>query len=215
MKNIMKDIIKRHPILLTLSKRLLFRYRQFGSMSKWKSLAKKQEIKLELGSGSKYGENGWTTIDIGNADISWDLRKGIPLANGSVKRIYSSHLLEHIPYHQLLIFLRECQRVLSSDGEFSVCVPNFQFYIDAYKEGKLFSERNTWWQPGLIDTGSVIDQLNYVAYMKDEHKYMFDEENLVKTLLKAGFTEARLRKFDETVDLLERKTGSIYAIAKK
>ena len=72
-----------------------------------------------------------------------------------------------------------------------------------------------WWQPGLIDTGSAIDQLNYSAYMKDEHKYMFDEENLINTLKKAGFSNAQLRKFDKTLDLQERDYESIYAVAVK
>ena len=137
------------------------------------------------------------------------------MPDNCVSKIYSSHLLEHIPYEQLIIFLYECHRVLKVDGEFSVCVPNFRFWVDAYKEDKLFKERKTWWQPGLIDTGSAIDQLNYSAYMKDEHKYMFDEENLINTLKKAGFSNAQLRKFDKTLDLQERDYESIYAVAVK
>ena len=190
-------------------------YHQIGSMKKWKRLELSDTVKLELGSGAKKGVNGWTTVDQTNADISWDLRNGIPLPNDSVDRIYSSHLLEHIPYDQLLPFLRECRRVMKSNAEFSVCVPNFRLYIDAYKDGKLFRSRETWWQPGLIDTGSSMDQLNYLAYMKDEHKYMFDEENLINTLAKAGFLNAQIRDFDEELDMRERDIESVYAKASK
>jgi predicted SAM-dependent methyltransferase len=172
-------------------------------------------VKLELGSGTKKGTNGWTTVDIGQADISWDLRRGIPLPNDSVDRIYSSHLLEHIPYGKLLLFLRECRRVMKKSAEFSVCVPNLKLYVDAYKDGKLFRSRDTWWQPGLVDTGSSIDQLNYFVYMKDEHKYMFDEENLINTLTKCGFSNVKLREFDEELDILKRDKESIYAKASK
>ena len=128
-------------------------------------------------------------------------------------KVLSSQL--HIPYDNLIPFLHECRRVMKSGGEFSVCVPNFRLYVDAYKDGKLFRNRETWWQPGLIDTGSSIDQLNYIAYMKDEHKYMFDEENLINTLTKCGFSNVQLRDFNEELDLRERDNDSIYAKASK
>ena len=102
---------------------------------------------------------------------------------------------------------------MKTEAEFLVCVPNFRFYVDAYKEGKLFRSRDTWWQPGIVDTGSSIDQINYLAYMLDEHKYMFDEENLVKTLIKAGFSKVELREFNGELDLIERDFESIYAKA--
>ena len=216
MKKIFKEAEKKLPLLCFLAKKFLLLFKKFISKDKWNALIKnKKEIKLELGSGNKKGENGWTTVDIVHSDIKWDLSKGIPLPDNCVSKIYSSHLLEHIPYEQLIIFLYECRRVLKVDGEFSVCVPNFRFWVDAYKEDKLFKERKMWWQPGLIDTGSAIDQLNYSAYMKDEHKYMFDEENLINTLKKAGFSNAQLRKFDKTLYLQERDYESIYAFVVK
>ena len=216
MKKSLKEAVKKLPLFYSLAKKYLSIYQKLRSKHKCNALIKnKTEIKLELGSGNKKGKNGWTTVDILNSDISWDLSKGIPLPDNCVSKIYSSHLLEHIPYEQLIIFLYECRRVLKVDGEFSVCVPNFRFWVDAYKEDKLFKERKMWWQPGLIDTGSAIDQLNYSAYMKDEHKYMFDEENLINTLKKAGFSNAQLRKFDKTLDLQERDYESIYAVAVK
>jgi predicted SAM-dependent methyltransferase len=215
METLLKDFIKKSPLLLFSAKKTLSVYNQFGSKGKWRRLALSETIKIELGSGPKKGKNGWTTIDQGSADISWDLRHGIPLPSDSVDKIYSSHLLEHIPYDQLIPFLRECRRVMKSNAEFSVCVPNFRFYVDAYKEGELFLSRETWWQPGLIDTGSCIDQLNYLAYMKGEHKYMFDEENLKNTLTKAGFSNVQLRDFEGELDLPERDIESIYAKAGK
>ena len=101
------------------------------------------------------------------------------------------------------------------EGKFLVCVPNFKLYIDAYQEGRMFKNRDSWWKPGLIDTGSTIDQLNYITYMRGQHKYMFDEENLINTLRQAGFSDVKLRKFDHQLDLKERDSESIYALALK
>ena len=215
MKQVAKEFIKKSPILLAVARIARTLIYQVGAKKRWKKLEKSSFVKIELGSGAKKGKDGWITVDQYGADINWDLRRGIPLPNGSVDKIYSSHLLEHIPYQQLIPFLRECRRVMKSDAEFSVCVPNFRLYVDAYKNKKLFRSRDTWWQPGIVDTGSSIDQLNYLAYMLDEHKYMFDEENLINTLIQAGFSNAQLREFDEELDLLERDIESIYAIAEK
>ena len=215
MKEIVKEFIRKIPILLPAARISRTLINRVGGKKQWKKLEKSSFVKIELGSGSKKGKDGWTTVDQYGADIIWDLRRGIPLPNETVDKIYSSHLLEHIPYQQLIPFLRECRRVMKSDAEFSVCVPNFRLYVDAYKNKTLFSSRDTWYQPGIIDTGSSIDQLNYLAYMLDEHKYMFDEENLINTLTQAGFSNAQLREFDADLDLPERDFESIYAIAKK
>ena len=69
---------------------------------------------------------------------------------------------------------------------------------------------NNW-----INTGSKLDQVNYMAYMDGHHKYLFDEENLIKTLLTAGFRSAELRNFDSNLDIKERDFESIYALARK
>lgn len=179
----------------------------------WQNLAKQEWIKLEFGSGHKLGKNGWTTVDLYGADINYDLRRGIPLADNSVAAIYSSHMLEHIPYQQLIPFLQECRRVLAGDGYLSVCVPNARQYIEAYLQQQYFRDPESFYQPARVNTGSFIDQLNYVAYMGGEHMYMFDPENLVNTLKMAGFSQVHLREFEPGLDIVERHEGSIYAKA--
>ena len=211
----MKKYFKKLPLLFFLANKIVSQYRQLTSYLKWKNLTKSSEIKLELGSGERKGTNGWTTIDNKSSDINWDLRRGIPLPDNCVDKIYSSHLLEHIPYNELIAFLSECHRVMKVNGEFSVCVPNFRLYINSYIEGENFKDKSLWHQPGLINTGSAIDQLNYMMYMDGQHKYMFDEENLINTLYLSGFKDVSLRDFDYTLDLKERDFESIYAVAFK
>lgn len=197
--------------------RRFFRIAKLRRIAKrhWRELEKKEQIKLEVGSGRKLGKNGWTTVDLYGADINYDLRRGIPLSDSSVDSIYSSHLLEHMQYKDLLSFLQECRRVLKDDGIFSVCVPDIRPYIEAYLNKTYFRNPNTFYQPATVDTGSFIDQVNYVAYMGGEHMYMFDQENLVNILARSGFRSASLREFDAQIDSTERKEGSIYAIAYK
>lgn len=182
---------------------------------KWRSLKNKEIIWLEFGSGHKKGTGGWTTVDLVGADISCDLRKGIPLPDESVDRIYSSHMFEHIPYQELVFFINECFRVLKKGGELSVCVPNAGLYIQAYIAGSWFRPIETCHKPAVVDTGSFLDQVNYIAYMGQEHRYMFDEENLINTLKMAAFRDVALREFDASIDLETRHFESIYAVAVK
>lgn len=188
---------------------------RLNAYRRWSALRKHDRILLELGSGTKRGVNGWTTVDLFGADISYNLSQGIPLLNESVDRIYTSHMLEHIKYKDMLYFINECFRVLKKGGEFSVCVPNAKLYIQAYMNNVQFRAKEDCYEDALIETGSFIDQVNYIAYMGGQHNYMFDPDNLINTLKKAPFSDVRLRRFDESLDLKERDFESLYAIAIK
>jgi predicted SAM-dependent methyltransferase len=184
------------------------------AMRRWRALGGENTILLELGSGAKKGENGWITVDIGGADINYDLRRGIPLRDCCVDGIYTSHMLEHIPYKELIEFISECKRVLKNGGYLSVCVPNAALYIEGYiSKTNPLSESHTFYQPAVVETGSFLDQVNYIAYMDGHHHYLFDKENLVNTLKMGGFEKVVLRDFDSSLDLESRHFGSIYAIA--
>jgi predicted SAM-dependent methyltransferase len=209
------NFVKKIPLLKKIIKFLYGVFLLTISLYKWHRLYKLDEIKLELGSGAKRGNNGYTTVDIYGADIYRDLRNGIPLKNNTVSSIYTSHMLEHIPFKQLIIFLEECLRVLKPGGTLSVCVPNARNYIQAYIEKREFRDSKDFYKPAIVKTGSFLDQVNYMAYMDGQHCYLFDEENLVNTLRLAGFSEVLLRTFDKSIDLVERDFESIYALARK
>ena len=96
-----------------------------------------EDIWLEIGSGRKYGTDGWVTMNVElECDLHADLRDGIPFPNSTVSRIYSSHLFEHLTYPDGQRLMMEARRVLTEGGEFSICVPNARLYIDAYTSGK-------------------------------------------------------------------------------
>lgn len=214
-KSILKINIKKYiPKFLKIPlQKIKFLILSNFALIQWYQLSNKDLIKLELGSGAKKGEHGFITVDINGANITWDLKNGIPLQDNSVDLIYSSHLLEHIPFKELILFLKECRRVLKNNGVFSVCVPNAGNYLNAYFKGDTFEI--DYYPPAIIETGSKIDQINYIAYMDGHHRYLFDEENLINTLLTAGFKYAQLRNFDSNLDSKVRDCESIYALAKK
>lgn len=174
------------------------------------------DVFVEVGAGDKKGQGGWLTIDITrNCDIFWDLRKGLPFPDGSIKKIYSSHFFEHLSFREIQQFLAECNRVLAQGGTFSICVPNARLYIEAYlRSGPPMDEQLLGYRPAYNNT-TRIDYVNYIAYMDGHHKHMFDEENLLHMLNSCGLRNARLRAFDPSLDLKERDAESIYAEAEK
>ncbi len=94
-------------------------------------------------------------------------------------------------------------------------MPNARIFIEAYvNSDPLDRDQFLGWTPAFNNTTSI-DYVNYVAYMDGQHKYMFDEENLLHILKSKGFRNARLRPFDSDLDLKERDSVSIYAAAEK
>jgi predicted SAM-dependent methyltransferase len=169
-------------------------------------------IRLELGSGSKKGTDGWTTLDlVPGCDMYCDLANGIPFPSNSVKDIYSSHLFEHLTFKQAQAFLHECLRVMVPGGKFSICVPNARLYLEAYLNGQLLDDQRFLNYKPAYNRTTGIDYVNYIAYMDGQHKYMFDRENLVYVLQQGGFKNVRIREFDKTVDMERRDCYSIYA----
>jgi predicted SAM-dependent methyltransferase len=196
-----------------------FLYRTFrilDSRRKWRKVRKLDRVQLDIGSGSDGHKSGWVTVDLNGAYITHDLRKKLPLQNSSVQKIYSSHFFEHLPYNDMRKVLKECYRVLKKSGEIYIVVPNGKLFINAYlnKTNYFDGKENEMYQGGFTDTDSFIDQVNYIAYLGGEHRYLYDEENLVNILKQSGFN-AKLRAFDPELDLRVREHDSVFAVGVK
>jgi predicted SAM-dependent methyltransferase len=171
-------------------------------------------IYLDLG-GADSGKDEWISVDMTlQCDIYWDLRLPIPLPDNSVSKIYSSHLFEHLTYSEGQKLLKESFRLLKPGGTFSICVPNARIYVDHYLGVKEVPQDYFGWKPAFNNT-TAIDAINYVAYMDGEHKYMFDQQNLLHILTAAGFANVTQRDFDPNTDKAERDYESLYAIGTK
>ncbi len=85
-------------------------------------------IKLDLGAGA-YPREGFVRLDFdscgGATDIVWDVaRCGIPLPDGCVGELYTSHFLEHIAPTDLHFVLMECFRVCAHTAKAFIRVPH-------------------------------------------------------------------------------------------
>ncbi len=173
-------------------------------------------LKLEIGAGRKKGTNGWITIDMNTeCDMYWNLLNPLPFPENTADVIYSSHVMEHFYYDELIALLNNCYKTLKPNGIFSACVPDASIYINAYVNSQELDPQKYCRYSPAFNYFSKIDLINYIAYMDGHHKYMFDSENLVKMLEKVGFSNVQLRQFDSKIDKLERDYQSIYVKAIK
>ena len=196
-------------------KKIKFELRKLRSILRVKKiLGQRDVINLEIGSGPQRGNDEWVTLDIcKQSDLTWSLTDGLPFPDGSVNKIYASHVFEHFSYDELQQILSSCHRVLAPEGQLLVCVPNARLYISAYMNDEDLEEWD-FYEPAL-NYHSRIDYVNYAAYMGGHHKHLFDEDNLLSILRSAHFESAQLRSFDPELDLEWRRFESIYAIAHK
>ncbi|MBE9125847.1 MULTISPECIES: class I SAM-dependent methyltransferase [unclassified Coleofasciculus] len=215
LKKTLKGVIP--SFIISFAKVIISFTKEKKSNSLIKEILKKENyINLEIGAGDQRGENGWITLDLTrNCDIYWDLRKGIPFPDESIHKIYSSHLFEHLSFKEIQKLLDECSRVLVPGGYFSICVPNARIYIEAYLQKERLDKSIFFNYKSAYNNTTKIDYVNYTAYMNGEHKYMFDEENLVAILEKKGFKNVHSRSYNPNLDKRERDFESIYAEAQK
>lgn len=100
-------------------------------------------MKLDIGCGTQKLE-GYTGVD---AFVETDIKAQmweIPLADGSVEEIYSSHALEHVEMKMVQPTLKEWLRLLNPGGTLLLQVPNLdycaKFWLTHKPEEHLWAE---------------------------------------------------------------------------
>ena len=85
--------------------------------------------------------------------------------------------------------------------------------ISTNELGKLFEKLGLHLNNSQLQ--NMMNLMDQVNYMDQQHKFMFDKENLINILKKIQFKIVTLRDFDESLDMKSRDFESIYAIAIK
>ncbi len=91
-------------------------------------------VLCNVGCGTRH-HPAWINIDFhgdGSDVLLWDLRRGLPLPDGSCDVVYSSHVIEHFDRDGARRFLAECRRVLKPRGIVRVVAPDLEGIARAY-----------------------------------------------------------------------------------
>lgn len=99
-------------------------------------------MKLDIGCGI-FKQEGYTGVDVDqstNPDICAPMWN-IPLPDGSVDEIFSSHALEHVTKFQVVLVLQEWKRLLKPGGVAVIRVPDLAWCCRAWLE----HPQTDWW----------------------------------------------------------------------
>ncbi len=157
---------------------------------------------LNLGSGT-YNAPGWVNVDLWglhrawgvDPDVIWDLRRPLPLPDGSVRAVFLEHVLEHLPAPVGLAALDQAHRLMEPGGVLRVSVPDFGRYACSYAD----RVRGRGGSADLISSerpGRPTDLLAVAEVVYDHgHVSIWDAPTLIELLRAAGFTDVRECRF--------------------
>lgn len=170
-----------------------------------RALAARRHLLVHLGCGNALLP-GWLNLDCypppqapGVEIMTLDLRRGLPLADGSVAALFSEHFLEHLPFETVrTVILPEIRRVLEPGGRVRIGVPNGEYFVDqyvAYRAGT----RDPIFESQRHDK-TPMTMLNEIAHGFG-HYFAYDFQTFERILSAAGFVQVRrCAPFDTTVD---------------
>jgi hypothetical protein len=171
-------------------------------------------LALHLACGEHHVD-GWLNIDLvgSRADMFWDLRKRLPVKQGTVRAIFHEHFIEHLPLADAVQMLTDCHGLLRPGGVLRIGVPDFQRHFRSYIESDGFLEQIRPGRP------SPLFALNELIYSYG-HTSLWDPDTFRIVLNEIGFAEVQVKEFGQSVlapapDLLDRQFGTLYIEAIK
>ena len=161
-------------------------------------------MKLNLGCDTCYlNHKGWTDIDLqphAPHVVKADALH-LPYKNSSADFVFTSHLIEHMPYADGLLLLAECRRVLKPGGRIRVTTPDLAFLAD-------------------LITGTGMQAFDYLKFQQQSspkeipkprasfvvnrfvrawgHLFIYDQLTLMDAMLETGFKTITSHKVGES-----------------
>jgi SAM-dependent methyltransferase len=140
--------------------------------------------------------------------VKWDMYQ-IPLVDGIVSTIYSSHALEHLPFHRAKLALVEWGRVLKQGGRVFLAIPDLEVICQKMLDPEIPVEvRHSWYHytlfgyqidPNTLKQPNNLNLSDVSDFPLDEgqfHRCGFTEETIQYFLRQAGFDIAEIFKYD-------------------
>lgn len=130
-----------------------------------------------------------------------DIVRGLPIPDGSVYAMYSSHVLEHLYLDECRLALKNSFRHLQSGGYFRLVVPDISKLATAYlgdpeeHAGMRFVGSLHMTVP---EKPRTVMRLIRLIFGHSQHRWMWDFGGLASELRKAGFSEVREAQMNDS-----------------
>lgn len=138
---------------------------------------------------------GWANIDLtpGTAGVwRWDLRRGVPFADQSLRFVFTEHMIEHVPRVDAGRLLRDCRRALRPGGVIRISTPDLAQLLDCYRSGTIDLWRDLGWMP------ETPCRMMNEALRLWGHQFIYDEAELRGLLEECGFRDPCRRPWRES-----------------
>jgi predicted SAM-dependent methyltransferase len=185
--------LQRRIIRSTKARPLMMSYFKWSSASKIeKYFSEKSVRKVQVGSGD-YRLQGWLNTDI-EPDIDtiyMDATERFPFPDASIDYIFSEQMIEHIPYSEGIVMLKECFRVLKHGGKVRTATPDLSRYIELFEapqseQAKQFIREKMKYH-SWIPTRSPEVMIINMQMREWGHAFLYDKATLREIHEKAGF----------------------------
>jgi predicted SAM-dependent methyltransferase len=175
------------------------------TLRKMRALKGSMDLSINVASGGR-GFPGWVNIELQRAKdttICLDVRRKLPFANGSARRIFAEHIIEHLDFREDTPSLfREFHRILVPHGAVRIIVPDAERFLEAYvgKDRDLW--RNLGWDIDRLpaDIYTPMHVINHIFHQGGEHLFAYDFETLEWALRRAGFPTVLRQSFGTSID---------------
>lgn len=134
---------------------------------------------------------GWINVDLapsGAVDAVVDCTGDLPFADRALAFLHCEDLLEHVEREKGIAMLRECFRVLRPGGVLRILTPDLRQLVQkVYLEG---APLHLDWCAAQLSASGPCQSLNMHLRMSGEHRFVYDEPELRRTLEAIGFRVA-------------------------
>lgn len=173
---------------------------------KVRDLQGRSGLSVNFGSGGR-GLDGWINIDVRpdhkDQYVALDLRRRLPFADGSVKRILAEHVIEHLDFRDdIRRVFAEFFRILEPAGTVRIIVPDAERYMHAYVHRSAEEFNSLGWELDALpdDIYTPIHIVNHVFHQGGEHYFGWDFETMAWALKRAGFQEVLQQSYQRSRD---------------
>lgn len=183
-------------------------------------------LRVNIACGDIYIDE-WQNFDFANN--SSDVKKAnllsvLPLKDDCAELVYSSHFIEHIPYHSIGSFLNECYRITKPGGYIRLVLPDFEEICETYlslrKLGGTGHEKADFLMLEMLDQcvrkqqgGRLGEYLSSLAKNSEQKKEMVEFVKKRTGHIVAGKPQKNLKKNDDILHLsskIKRKILKLY-----